>query len=330
MPLTDARPQRSSLATDPTYYNVAILPVAFKDLPIFPRFSSKIVYSDAGVQPDKQVCIPRGKRQPQCRPVHRGRPAHTQSMVLLPEVHPRTVKPIDRPPRAQNPDAKSRGTRDNAVRLSYVEPARVPVRHAAPSSPQVLDLLHRLAKAQRADHPISYMDTLIKTGRGVFTQEADLVCRICGAHGGYGTAEVRDVRRNGGGGVLCGGPGKRMDGIFPVRPQSFRYQRTAAQDEGEWRRTAEQGAEHSMAEWVVAEKAKAGLRHAVVCPNVTGRTKERIAQSKQARAGLLALVDYPQVARTCIFRAFGLQMQLRLSLVLRLFCFASFSSLCFR
>ena len=36
---------------------------------------------------------------------------------------------------------------------------------------------------------------------------------------------------------------------------------------------------------------KAGLRHAVVCPNVTGRTKERIAQSKRARAGSLALVD---------------------------------------
>ena len=66
---------------------------------------------------------------------------------------------------------------------------------------------------------------------------------------------------------------------------------TAAQDEGEWRRTVEQGAEHFMAEWVAAEKAKAGLWHAGVCPNVTGRTKERIAQSKRARAGSLALAD---------------------------------------
>ena len=68
---------------------------------------------------------------------------------------------------------------------------------------------------------------------------------------------------------------------------------TAAQDEGEWRRTAEQGAEHFMAKWIVAEKkTKAGLlRHAVVCPNVTGRTEERIAQSRRARAGSLALVD---------------------------------------
>ena len=66
---------------------------------------------------------------------------------------------------------------------------------------------------------------------------------------------------------------------------------TAAQDEGEWRRTAEQGAEQFMAKWIAAEKTKAGLRHAVVCPNVTGRTNERIAQSKRARAGSLAIVD---------------------------------------
>ena len=46
-----------------------------------------------------------------------------------------------------------------------------------------------------------------------------------------------------------------------------------------------------MAKWVVAEKVGAGLRHAVVCPNVTGRTKERIAQSKRVRADSLAIVD---------------------------------------
>ena len=60
--------------------------------------------------------------------------------------------------------------------------------------------------------------------------------------------------------------------------------------------------------WIAAEEARAGLRHTVVCPNVTGRTNERTAQSKRARAGSLALVDEPQVARTCILRAFGLQM----------------------
>ena len=36
-------------------------------------------------------------------------------------------------------------------------------------------------------------------------------------------------------------------------------------------------AERSMAELITAEKARAGLRHAVVCPNMTGRTKERMA-----------------------------------------------------
>ena len=47
-----------------------------------------------------------------------------------------------------------------------------------------------------------------------------------------------------------------------------------------------------MAKWIVAEKARTGLQHVVVCSNVTGRTKERKAQSKRARAGSLALVDY--------------------------------------
>ena len=66
---------------------------------------------------------------------------------------------------------------------------------------------------------------------------------------------------------------------------------TAAQDEEEWRRTAEQGAEHFVAKLIAAEKTRAGLQHAVICPNVTRRTKERIVQSKRARAGSFALVD---------------------------------------
>ena len=41
----------------------------------------------------------------------------------------------------------------------------MPLRHAAPSPPQVLDSLYRLAKEQsHADHSISYLDTLMKTG----------------------------------------------------------------------------------------------------------------------------------------------------------------------
>ena len=60
----------------------------------------------------------------------------------------------------------------------------------------------RWRKRKRADHSISYLDTLINTGsesRDNLTQEADVFCGICGADGGYKTAEVRDVRRNGGG-----------------------------------------------------------------------------------------------------------------------------------
>ena len=107
---------------------------------------------------------------------------------------------------------------------------------------------------------------------------------------------MHDVRRNGGGAGCVGGHGKEWTGCFLDDLRAFGINAdqwtTAAQDEGEWRRTAEQGAEHFVAKWIVAEKNKAGLQHAVVvCLNVTGRTKDRIAQSKRTRAGSLALVD---------------------------------------
>ena len=80
-----------------------------------------------------------------------------------------------------------------------------------------------------------------------------------------------------------GGQGKECMGCFRDDLRAFDINAdqwtTAAQDEGEWRRTAEQGAERFMAKWIAAKKVRAGLRHAVVCPNVTGRTKERKAQS---------------------------------------------------
>ena len=109
---------------------------------------------------------------------------------------------------------------------------------------------------------------------------------------------MRDVRRSGGGRGLWGGGGRKKSGWgvswvtleLSVSTPTSQWT-TAAQDDGEWRRTAEQGAEHYMAKWIAAEEARAGLRHAVVCPNVTGRAKERISQSKQAGAGSLALVD---------------------------------------
>ena len=90
--------------------------------------------SGPGVQPDERIYIPRGKRQPKCRPGHRGRSARTQRMVQLPNVHPRTVRPTERSPRAHNPDAKSRGTRDNAVRLRHEEPTCAPLRRGEPTT----------------------------------------------------------------------------------------------------------------------------------------------------------------------------------------------------
>ena len=98
------------------------------------------------------------------------------------------------------------------------------------------------------------------------------------------------------GGAGCGGGQEKecmgcfLDGLRGFGINADRWT-TAAQDEGEWRRTTEQGVEHFMAKSIAAEEARAELRYAVVCPNVTGRTKERIAQSERVRAGSLPFVD---------------------------------------
>ena len=46
-----------------------------------------------------------------------------------------------------------------------------------------------------------------------------------------------------------------------------------------------------MAKLISAEKVGAALRHAVVRPNVTGNAKERMSQSKRARASSLTIVE---------------------------------------
>ena len=90
------------------------------------------------------------------------------------------------------------------------------------------------------------------------------------------------------GGVGCvWGQEKEWMGCFQDDLRAFGIN----EDEEEWRRTVKHGAEHFMAKGVAAERNEVRLRHAVVCPNVTGRTEERMAQSKRARAGSLALVD---------------------------------------
>ena len=76
--------------------------------------------------------------------------------------------------------------------------------------------------------------------------------------------------------------------LFGIDPDKWTI---AAQDEGEWHRTAKQGAESFKERWIAAGRARAALWHAETCPNVTGRTKERVAQSKRVRTGLLATID---------------------------------------
>ena len=64
-------------------------------------------------------------------------------------------------------------------------------------------------KHNHADHPISYLDTLIKTRSESIE------------------ATLRSI---GGGRGLCGGTGKKVNGVFPGRPQSFRHQRRPVDD----------------------------------------------------------------------------------------------------
>ena len=78
----------------------------------------------------------------------------------------------------------------------------------------------------------------------------DLVCGVCGAHGEYETAEVRDVRRIVGGAGCVGGQEKEWMRSFLGNLRAFDINAdqstTAAQDDGGWRRTAEQAAERFM------------------------------------------------------------------------------------
>ena len=107
---------------------------------------------------------------------------------------------------------------------------------------------------------------------------------------------MRDVRRVGGGRGLRGGPGKKVDAVFPGPPQSFRHPRRPVDDGSPGRKGMAQdggtrgGTFHGEMDrcresqgWTTACSG--------ICPNVAGRAKERIAQSKRARAGSLVIVD---------------------------------------
>ena len=137
-------------------------------------------------------------------------------------------------------------TRDNAIRLRHVEPARVLLRHAVPSPLQLPDSLHRLAKEQSRRPPISYLDTLVKTGsestEATLRRRRILFARFVACMEDTRLPKCVMFGELVWGAGCAGEGGKRVDRVFPGRPQSLRHQRppvdwmTAAQDEGKWRR----------------------------------------------------------------------------------------------
>ena len=134
-------------------------------------------------------------------------------------------------------------------------------------------------KNNRTDHPISYLDTLIKTGsesieattlkgRVLFVE---FVARM--EDTGLPKCVVfRELKR----GADCVGEEENewmvclLNDLRTFGNNADQWT-TASHDEGEWRKTAEQGAGRFMAKWIAAEKIRAGLRHAVLGPNVTGK-----------------------------------------------------------
>ena len=83
-------------------------------------------------------------------------------------------------------------------------------------------------KNNRADHPISYLDALVKTG----SESIEATIRRRWILFAVFVALMEDTRLpkcvmfgTGGGHGLRGGSGKREEGVFPGRPQNFRHQR---------------------------------------------------------------------------------------------------------
>ena len=124
-------------------------------------------------------------------------------------------------------------------------------------------------KHNRVKHPTSYLDTLMKAGNEsiVSTLRRRRILFV-----GF-VVRMEDTRLPKcvmlgelvGGAGCVGGQEKELIGCFLDNLRTFGINddqwTTAAQDEGEWWRTAEKEAGHFMAKWIAGEKAKAGLRH---------------------------------------------------------------------
>ena len=136
--------------------------------------------SGPGVQPDERVCIPRGKRQPQCRPVHRGNA--DLSIEVMPTCPSRstgayathgcscqkyTLELYDRS--SASLELKTRMLRAEVLETMLYgcvtwSPRACHYDKQRRAHHRILTRWIGWRKHKRAAHPISYLDTLIKTG----------------------------------------------------------------------------------------------------------------------------------------------------------------------
>ena len=181
-----------------------------------------------GIHPNEQVPMPRGERLPQCRPAHRGQSAHTKRMVQLPGVYPRSVRPTERSPELK-------------IRMLRAEVLQTMLHGCVAWSPRAChyNTLRRIhhsfltrgigwRKKNQTYHPVSFLDTLIKTGSESI--EATLRRRRIVLAGFV--ARIKDTRLPKcvifgelvGGADCVEGQGKKWMG-YSLEPQSFRHQR---------------------------------------------------------------------------------------------------------
>ena len=120
--------------------------------------------SGPGQQSNDRVRIPRWERKPQWRPVHeRSIGAYaTPGAAFGSTTSNCTTSRAS--PRAQSPDAKSRGIRDNNLRLRSrgARVLAITTHCAEPTTGSRLAALVGESTINRADHPFSYLYTLIK------------------------------------------------------------------------------------------------------------------------------------------------------------------------
>ena len=119
-------------------------------------------------------------------------------------------------------------------------------------------------KHNRADHPISYLDTLVKTGsegiEATLRRRRILFAEFVGCMEDTRLPKCMMFGEIGGGAGCVGGQEKEWMGCFLDDLRAFGINAdqwtTPAQDEGEWRRTAEQGVEHFMPNGSLQKKTR--------------------------------------------------------------------------